>query len=858
MAEPGLSVPVRTDVLSRVEAAARAARIGRVACDLELDLAAGTTTYRGRARLRFPVTGRGDLFLDFRGGAIECLAINGREVTPERPGHRILLPADLLAATTEVEVAYENAYDTGGDGFHRFVDPEDGEEYLYSNFEPFEAHRLFPCFDQPDLKGTYAVTVRAPAAWTVLANGPATAAVPLSGGRLEHRFARTPPISTYLVAVIAGAYRGVASSHHGTPLGIWSRRSLAPFVDPDEVFEVTKQGLDFYAALFDHPFPFAKYDQVFVPEFNSGAMENVGAVTFTEEYVFRDPPTETQRLGRAETVLHELAHMWFGDLVTMRWWDDLWLNESFATYVSSLALAEATRFDAAWRSFHADMKRWGYQADARSTTHPVAGPVTDTDATFYNFDGITYGKGASVIKQLVAEIGMDAFRAGLRTHVRRHAWENATLADFLAALEEGAGRPLHDWSRRWLETASLNAIEASWTVRDGRIERIQLAQGAPDEHDTLRPHALEIALVRASGDGPAEIDVVPARIEGPEAWVEAASGLPAPDLVFPNHGDHDYARVVLDPVSLRAVPRLLGRVEDPLLRQLLWGTLWEMLRAARYSSLELLELARVELPAERDDQVLVAGLDAARGALARYVPEDRRVAEAERFVAVALAALGAVPPGDLRTLWLRAALGAAAEPASVAALARVIDGEAGSPEVRVDRRMRWTVTALAVAHELPGAAERLAADRAADATDRGLRAALRAEVGAPDPAVKAAAWERIHGEGYGSFHLTQAAMLGFNHAHQAALLGPYVDRFFEALPAVATERDHPFLRAYVTALFPEYRPEPALVGRARDVATAAGDDHPSLRRLLLEEADDMERAVVCRSFATLRAGRHPA
>ena len=831
--------------------------MGRVAYALDLDLGAGRRTYGGVAHLRFPVTGEGDLFLDFRGGEVTRLTVNGRTVTPERPGHRILLPGGLLGATTEVEVAYENEYDRGGDGFHHFVDPEDGAEYAYSNFEPFEAHRLFPCFDQPDLKGTYAVTVRAPGDWTIIANAPAAAVVPAGDGRREHRFAPTPPISSYLVAVIAGPFAGVQSRHRGTPLGLWTRRSLTRFLDPDEIFEVTKQGIDFYTALFDHPFPFAKYDQVFVPEFNSGAMENVGAVTFSESYVFRDPPTDTQRLMRADTALHELAHMWFGDLATMRWWDDLWLNESFATYVSNLALAEATRFDGAWRAFHADMKRWGYQADARSTTHPISGVVPDTDATFYNFDGITYGKGASVIKQLVAEIGPEAFRAGLRTYFRRHAWGNATLADFLAALEDGAGRPLHDWSRRWLETASLNTIEAAWTTRDGRVERLQLTQEAPEDHPTLRPHALELALVRAPGDGPAEIEVVPVRLEGAESWIEEAAGRLAPDLVFPNHGDHGYARVLLDPASLAAAPRLLGQIGDPLLRQLLWGTLSEMVRSARHSSLAFLELVRTRLPGERDDQILLAALDAARAALASYVPEERRVDEARRFVAVALDALEGLPEGDLRTLWLRAAIGAVAAPADAAAVAGVVDREPGRPRVQVDREMRWSVAALAVAHGLPGAAERVAAERAADPTDRGERENLRAESGAPDVAVKAAVWGRIHGAGYGSFHLTQAAMRGFNHAHQAALLAPYVDRFFGALPAVAAERDHAFLRAYVMALFPAYRPQPALVERARAMADDMGGELPSLRRLLLEAADDMERAIVCRSFASLRA-RAPA
>ena len=318
-----------SDVLTRDEARERAARVGQIACDLALQLGAEQTTYRGEARLTFPVRGTADLFLDFRGGTIERLEVNGTRVgRPERPGARIVVPGRLLAPETSVRVVYVNEYDRGGDGFHRFVDPVDGEVYLYSNFEPFGAHRLFPCFDQPDIKGTLTIRATVPAAWAVISNNPVEAVDDAPDGRRTHRFATTPPISTYLAAVIAGPYVGVHAEHRGVPLGVWSRRSLAPFVDAGEMFAVTGQGMDFFADLFARPFPFRKYDQVFVPEFNSGAMENAGAVTFTEQHVYRDPPTETQRLSRAETVLHELAHMWFGDLVTMRWWDDLWLTRA--------------------------------------------------------------------------------------------------------------------------------------------------------------------------------------------------------------------------------------------------------------------------------------------------------------------------------------------------------------------------------------------------------------------------------------------------------------------------------------------------------------------------------------------------
>ena len=845
---PSDTVASPVDVLTEVEAGERAARVGGTSYEVALDLQRHAVTFRGEARLRFRLRGEGDLFLDFRGGTIERLEVNGRPVVPERPGHRILLPAEVLLPETEVLVAYENAYDTTGDGFHRFVDPEDGEEYLYTNFEPFEAHRLFPCFDQPDIKATCAFTVTAPAAWTVISNGPAVAVEEAPDGRRVHRFATTPPISTYLTALVAGPYVGVADEHRGIPLGLWCRRSLLRHLDPEELFLVTKQGLDFYADLFDRAYPFAKLDQVFVPEFNPGAMENVGCITHYERSIFRDPPTDAQRRDRAEVVLHEIAHMWFGDLVTMRWWSDLWLNESFATYVSHLALAEATRFHDAWRAFHGQMKRWAYRADQLSTTHPISGPVPDTDATFYNFDGITYGKGAAVIQQLVAAIGMDGFREGMRTYFRRHEWGNATLADFLAALEAGSGLRLDGWARAWLETASLNTIAAVWTARDGRLERLQLAQDAPASHPTLRPHALQVGLVHEGPAGP-EVDAIPVRLDGAETWVGAAAGKPVPVLVFPNHGDYAYAKVALDPVSVANLPSLLGRLDDPLLRELLWGALWEMVRDRSFRSTDYLALARDILPGEPRFEIAESVIETALGALASYVPEERRVGEARAFVAAALGALGTVPPGDARIVWLRAAIAAVADAADAALLVEHLDGRRPLDGVEVDQEMRWGIVTAAVAHDLPGALDLLEAERGRDPSDRGERAAIRAAVSRPDPAAKAEAWERIHGRGYGSLHLTRAALDGFNHAHQRDLLAPYVEWFFAAVPRGVEGRDHSFQTAYVRRLFPSYRVESEVAERARAVIALEGERLPTLGRLLREETDELERAIACRAYA---------
>ncbi|MDQ3881405.1 MAG: aminopeptidase N, partial [Chloroflexota bacterium] len=526
------AAPAR-DALTRVEAEARAARVRNAAYELAIDLTAGATTYRGDVILRFDVVAPGEpLFLEFRGRRIERFEINGEAAEPDWRGYRIAVPEELVRDRTTVRVVYENAYDRTGDGLHHYVDPEDGEEYLYSNFEPYDAHRLFPCFDQPDIKADYRLTVTAPADWVVVGNSPEESAEPVPGRRTRHVFEGTERFSTYLFALVAGPYEAVYRNHRGIRLGIYSRRALARYLDPDEIFDVTAAGIDFYAQLFDTPYRFGKYDQLFCPEFNIGAMENVGAVTISERYIFRDPATETQRQERAELVLHELAHMWFGNLVTLRWWDDLWLNESFATYVSFLAIDEATRFTGAWKSF-ADIKRWAYRQDALVTTHPISADAPDTDTAFLNFDGITYGKGAAVMKQLVATIGREAFHEGLRHYFRRHAFANASLADFLAALEEGSGRSLANWSSLWLETASLNTLTAEWASAGGTIERFGIRQTAPPAHPVLRPHALEVGLGRESADGSLAVEAIPATIDGAFTDVPAAVRRPAPAFVFP-------------------------------------------------------------------------------------------------------------------------------------------------------------------------------------------------------------------------------------------------------------------------------------------------------------------------------------
>lgn len=849
---PVLTNPVAArDVLSQTEAAQRATRVSDASYEIALDLEAGKSTYGGDVTVRFNASGDGPLFLDFRGREIERLEVNGNPLEPDWTGYRLTLPAHAVEGSMAVRIVYVNDYDTTGDGFHRFVDPEDGAEYVYTNFEPYEAHRLFPCFDQPDIKARYDFRVTAPAEWTVFSNGPTQSTEPAGDGRTLHRFARTELFSTYLTALIGGPYAHRSIEHKGLSLRLFARGSMERYLDDQapEIFEITTQGLDFYSDLFDQPYRFGiKYDQVFVPEYNSGAMENVACVTYNEAYLFRDPPTDSERLDRAETFLHELAHMWFGNLVTMRWWDDLWLNESFATYISYLAMTSATRFRNAWKVFNYRIKRWAYQTDQLPTTHPIAGTAADTEIAFLNFDGITYGKGAAVLKQLAKYIGPESFRDGMRLYFRRYAWGNATLADFLGCLEEAHGASLANWSDKWLRTASVNTLAAKWTATGGKLDSLAIEQTAPADHPTLRPHALEIALV-SNGAGAVSIESQPAWIDGALTELQDLAGRMAPELIFPNNGDHAYAKVALDPQSLDFVRRNLNQVQDELLRELLWMSLWEMVRDQQLRSTEYLTIARERVSSETDEDVLDMVVERAELALARFVPESRREQEAHSWFETALANLAAAKSADQQILWARSAVGVAVTVGDVARLAEVVASDQALNGFALDQEMRWLVAIKSVAFGLPNAEALIATESGRDPSDRGRRAMLRAEASRPTDAAKSEAWQRINGEGYGSYHLTRAAMQGFYWPHQQRVLEPYADRFFEQVRTVFETRDHPFARSYLVALYPAYLGEPQVLERTRGLLAQLDGSLPTLSRQLADAADDLQRMIKVRAFA---------
>ncbi len=838
--------------LRQREAEARAVQIHDVTYALSLSLQDRAPDYEGNVTIEFghrePKAGT---FLDFTGQTIELLEVNGQPVGDSVwRSNRIEIEGRRLRDQNTVRIVYRNAYDHTGAGFHQFQDPEDGSEYVYTNFEPYEAHRLFPCFDQPDIRARLQLSVAAPDDWTVIANEAETGRTATADGRAQRRFTQTPPLSTYLFAVVAGPYERFQDRYEDTPLALYCRRSLSQYLDSAEVFTITKQGLAFFSDFFACPYPFSKYDQLFVPEFNAGAMENAGAVTFSERMVFRDPPTEIQRMNRAEVVLHEMAHMWFGDLVTMRWWNDLWLNESFATYMSYLAMSEATRFSRGWQAFNSRMKAWAYHQDQLVTTHPIAGPVPDTDATFLNFDGITYGKGASVLKQLAAAIGSDGFREGMRHYFRTYAWTNTNLSDFLGALEHGAQRDLQEWSRLWIETEGLNTLRPAWETRDGRVGAFTIAQTAPAEHPTLRPHHLQLALIDADASGaPVLRDSIPVLVEGERTVVEAAAGMEAPACVFANDQDHAYAKIALDERSLAFVRERVDRFADPFLRQLLWRTLWDMVRDQQFRSTDYLALVRDKIGAEQELELIESALGNVQAAVARFVPESRRVDEAEAFSDIAWERLFVAPDKDRRIVWARAAITAAQRPQSIARLLELVDKGTGIEGFDLDQDMRWSLVTKQIAHGLADGSARLEVEAERDPSDRGRRAAARARSSAPDAGVKAEEWERFTSDRESSLQMIAAGMSGFVWPHQRELLAPYVERFFDEVRDVFRSRDKDFAQAYFGALLPHSRPEDAVIERAEALLASLGDDEAVLRRTTLEALDDLRRARACRAFA---------
>ncbi|MCK2036600.1 aminopeptidase N [Microbacterium sp. SSW1-49] len=819
--------------LTREETAARSAAVVVHSIRVELDLTGATdprnSGFPTVTTIDFDATAP-ETWLDFIGESVDRVTLNGVEQMPRHDGARIALEG--LAAHNVVVVEAVGTYSRSGEGLHRFVDPADGETYLYTQYEPADSRRVMACFEQPDIKAPYTFVVRAPAGWEVLSNQ-AVAGQESADEWQRVEFAPTLPISSYITAVAAGPYVRVegewSREDQRIALGLFARRSLAPYLESDEILEVTRQGLDFFTEAFAYPYPWGKYDQIFVPEYNLGAMENPGLVTFTEAYLSRGAATEAQRAARANTILHEMAHMWFGDLVTMRWWDDLWLKESFADYMGAHASAAATRFTDAWVKFAASRKAWAYQQDQLPTTHPIVADITDLEAAKLNFDGITYAKGAAVLKQLVAFVGEDAFFEGARRYFAAHAFGNTTLDDLLAQLSAVSGRDMSDWSRAWLETTGMSTL-ALEEAADGTVELVQTDP---------RPHRLRIGIYVRAGDRIVRQQQVSLDIAAPRTAVD----LPPADLVILNDDDLTYAKARLDERSLRTVETSLSAVEDPLARALLWSSLWNATRDGELDASRYLAVARAHAPSESNIGLLTGVIADAAYAVRHFATDERRAQEQRAWTETAWAALQTADAGsDAQLSWARALAGASTyDDLHSADLREILDG-AAPDGLTVDPDLRWQLlTALVTTGHATG--EDIEAESARDDTGTGRTAARRAWASRPDADVRRAAWDAAWDDLTLSNDHLDAEIAGFRAGGRRDLISAFDAAYFARIGAVWSSRSIELARRLVIGLFPA-TDSLALV----DTWLAENETAPAaLLRIVIEQRDHLARELRVRA-----------
>ncbi len=845
--------------LTRAEAADRAAVVRTHSYEVELDLTRGADVFGSRTLVRFDAEPGSSTFIDLIAPTVHEIVLNGvsLDVVEEFGDSRIQL--DGLAATNELLVVADCAYMNTGEGLHRFVDPVDDEVYLYSQFEVADTRRMFAVFEQPDLKATFTFTVTAPDHWQVVSNSPTPEPVPAADGVAVWSFEPTPVLPCYVTALIAGPYHretGSLTSRDGReiPLGVFCRASLAEHLDADNILDVTRAGFAFFEEAFDMPYPYSKYDQLFVPEFNAGAMENAGAVTFVEVYLFRSKPTEAVVERRVVTILHELAHMWFGDLVTMRWWDDLWLNESFAEYASTLATAEATRWTQAWTTFSSLEKSWAYRQDQLPSTHPIVADMVDLEAVEVNFDGITYAKGASVLRQLVAWVGQDAFLRGVQRYFAKHAYGNTELRDLLAELEATSGRDLSAWSKVWLEEAGVTLLRPQIEVDEqGRISSFVITQETPQEMSTARPHRIAVGGYELAPTGElVRTHRVELDIDGVATPVPEMVGIDRPTIVLINDDDLAYAKIRLDGSSLAAATEHLSGFTESLPRTLVLAAAWDMTRDGEVPGRQFVELVLNNIGSESDSSVVMVLLRQLNETISDYVdPRVRAQVSADAAERLWQLALAAEPGSDSQLQFVKA-YGLRVEGEALAARVRGLldapEGQAEAPGLVVDTDLRWELlTALAAA----GAATEadVAAELERDGTAAGQRHAATARASMPTAEAKASVWRDVVEDDSLPNAVQAAIIFGFTRTKDVSLLVPYVEKYFDVIEKVWDHRTNEIAQNIVVGLYPSDLADlddahgVDVLARTDEFLDALADRVPAMRRVVVECRDDVRRAL---------------
>ena len=901
------TAPARSDSLTNLrheEASWRASvcqvTSNHVAIDVTTAIDPSEVVFTVHCRMHLHIRRQAEgLWVDFVGQSVDSLSVDGQPAAVAWDGARLALPI-LGPGEHVLEVEARGLYSNSGQGLHRFHDPVDGATYLYTHFEPSDARRAWPVMEQPDLKTRFSLEVTHPRGWTVMSNmcpvtGGSSAHAPADsadtdsgevGGDVEvTSFAVSKPLPSYLTALAAGPWHRVTGrwSSPGregltVPLSWSCRASLADHLDAVELLDVTRAGLDFYDQVYSYGYPWDSYDSVLVPEYNLGAMENPGCVTFNEDlFLFRGPVTRSQRAGRANTILHEMCHMWFGDLVTPTWWEDTWLKESFADHQGTWAASEAAGFTEAWVSFASTRKAWAYLEDSRpATTHPIVAQVDDVEAARQAFDGITYAKGASVLKQLVAYVGQDAFLEAAGRLFERSAYGNAALDDFLDVLSQVSGRDMQDWARAWLHTAGPSILTNEMAVDGGRIASLTLRQEGTDPttgESVLRPHTLVVGLYSLDEDGAlVRTHRLPVTMEAEQVEVPEAVGMPAPDVVLVNDEDLTYAVVRPDDDSLSCLATSLGSVRDPMARALAWSMLHNLLRDAFIGSPLFVEAVLAHADDDTEPGTLATLLSQALRAASRYSGPRTRRALLDRLLAddpardpedsAPLPGRGgwgrlcaAAPGSDSQLVRARAWLEAAGQAGRLSQQSRVqvtdrirllLNG--GLPGLEPDADLRWRALTALARLDAVGAGE-LAAQRKADLTAKGITHYLRASSSAPREELKTEIFERLLNESSLSNDHIDALIAGFAVDAHRELTAPFTARYLHELQGMWSGRGQEIATRLVTGLFPVCGDE-ADAQAVEDWLEGHPEAPPALRRLVLKGLDDLQRALAARWVAS--------
>jgi aminopeptidase N len=834
--------------LTREEALSRSAHITVESYNVELDLTTGAETFRAITTVRFRSSIPGaKTSIDAVGKSMYSATLNGVALDSAAfDGESIHLTN--LAAENTLIVDLEAIYSVTGEGLHRFVDPADSEIYLYTQFEVADARRMYACFDQPDLKATFTLSAVTPKHWEVISNNPVATSEDLAENNKKTSFTTTPVMSTYITALVAGPYHKESDLYKGekeVPLGIYCRKSLAKHLDASEIFQITKQGFQYFEREFGHAYPFDKYDQLAVAEFNAGAMENAGCVTFAEDYfVFRSKVTDKNYNWRANVILHEMAHMWFGDLVTMSWWDDLWLNESFAEWASYTALADATKFKNSWTIFNAERKNWAYSQDQLSSTHPIVVDMHDLEAVRTNFDGITYAKGASVVQQLVAHVGKANFVAALKEYFTKHAWKNTTLNDLLVELEAKSGRDLKPWVDTWLCTAGVNTLRPEIVVSDGKYFSVAVKQEPPRMpvgSRELRPHRISVGIYDLVGEklvrrASHELDVT-----GASTTIDSFVGEKEGDLLLVNDGDLSYGKIRFDQKSVKTLIANLSGVEEPLTRALCWSATWDMLRDGELSASEYVPMAVTGLSTEKDVSVVSVTLIQLGTAVELYACDENRDKVREQVAnGVEILLEQAEEGSDMQLQFARSFASFALSDRQHSRITDMLDGRL--PGLVVDADLRWHFISC-LAERGKTTATAIDSERERDNTASGHKYAASARAALPTLEAKERAWKDAIG-GELSNHIHDATIAGFNRPLQRDLTKPYIDRYFESLITVWEKLSYELSSTIVTGFFPAYQVNQQVLEKAEAWLSGVGKNAPAaLRRFVNENRDALARAL---------------